>query len=496
MKLSLYQRLSLGLFFLFSLIVVIFYVWSTHSEEQYRYESQQHLHLSLAANLVRDNPLLQKGLYDHSALKNLFHTLMILGPAFEFYYLDPNGKVLTYSSDQSTLKRTHIDLMPIIALTHNKQALPVYGDDPKHESRQKIFTAAPVYNENTLQGYLYVIVAGEHYDDAFNLTLSTQHSEFSLFLVCGALLFLFIVTLAMFRFFTQPLRKLIGDITVWQNAGIDSKEVSMNKWQSHTDNEVHQLGCLYQKMRAKIHEQVQLLKRNDESRREVLADISHDLRTPLASLQGYIETMHIQDDKLLPKQRKQYMGVALKNAQHLKKLIDQVFELSHLENNQTKLNLETFNLIEFLYDVSAKFSLKMQEKQISCIIKPSSGHIQVRSDIGKLERVLSNLLENAIRHTSQEGQITMLVEPNIVESNGNNTYSLTVSDNGSGIKQSEIAYIFDARYRASNAVQDDETHNGLGLAITKKLLQILHCDIHVKSEINKGTSFSFNLNKV
>lgn len=490
MKLSLYQRLSLGLFLIFTLIAMVFYVWSTHSEEQYRYESQQHLHLSLAASLARDNPLLQKGLYDHEALKNLFHTLMVLGPAFEFYFVDPNGKILTHSSDQSTLSRTHIDLMPVIALTHNKLPLPVYGDDPKHDLRQKIFTAAPVFNGNTLQGYLYVIVAGEHYDDAFNMTLSTKHSEFSLLLVCGALLFLFIVTLVMFRFFTQPLRKLIRDITVWQNAGIDSQVGEMNQWKNHTDNEVHQLGCLYQKMRTKIHEQVQLLKNNDESRREILADISHDLRTPLASLQGYIETMHIQDNKLLPEQRKQYMGVALKNAQHLKKLIDQVFELSHLENGNTSLNLEPFNLIEFLYDVSAKFALKMQEKQINCEIKPSSGNIQVSSDIGKLERVLSNLLENAVRHTPKEGEITIMAE-----SHNEQTYTLTVSDNGSGIKQDELPYIFDARYRASNAIQDDETHNGLGLAITKKLLQILHCDIRVKSNINQGTSFSFNLNK-
>ena len=489
MKLSLYQRLSLVLFLIFSLIAAIFYVWSTHSEQQYRYESQQNLHLSLAANLARDNPLLQKGLYDYKALQNLFHTLMILGPAFEFYFIDPSGNILTHSSDSSTLKRQRIDLLPIIALTHNQQSLPIYGDDPKHGTREKIFSAAPVFNGNTLQGYLYVIVTGEQYDDAFNRTLSTKHSEFSLLLVCGALVFLFVVTLVMFRFFTQPLRRLINDITAWQNAGVDSQAGLINLWKRDTHNEVHQLGCLYQTMRGRINSQVKNLKNNDESRREILADISHDLRTPLASLQGYIETMHLQNNKLSNEQRQQYMGVALKNAQHLKKLIDQVFELSHLENGKSSLHVESFNLIEFLYDVSAKFTLKMATKKISCVITPSSSNIQVSSDIAKLERILSNLLENAIRHTSEGGIINLVVEPK-----SDHVCTLSVSDNGSGIKEDELAYIFDARYRASNAIQDEETHNGLGLAITKKLLQILQSDIRVQSVLNEGTRFSFSLN--
>lgn len=490
MKLSLYQRLSLGLFLVFSLIAVIFYLWSTDSETQYRFESQQTLHLSLAANLARDNPLLQKGLYDHGALQNLFHTLMVLGPAFEFYFLDPNGKILTHSSDQSTLKRKNIDLSPIIALTHNQKALPIYGDDPRHGNRQKIFSAAPVFNGNTLQGYLYVIVAGQHYDNAFDKTLSSKHSEFSLLLVCGALSFLFFVTLFMFRFFTKPLRRLIHDIQMWQSAGVESQAGKINEWKEHTENEVHQLGFLYQKMRSKIFEQVQQLKHNDECRREVLADISHDLRTPLASLQGYIETMHLQDQKLSQEQRRQYMGVALKNAQHLKKLIDQVFELSHLENSKTSLNIEGFNLLEFIHDVSAKFALKMQNKGISFTLKPQQGNLQVHNDMGKLERVLSNLLENAVRHTFEGGHIGIHVE----ELDQHN-YTLTVHDNGTGIKQDEIAYIFDARYRASNAIQDDESHNGLGLAITKKLLQLMQCDIRVNSEINQGTRFIFTLPK-
>ena len=83
MKFSLYHRLSLSLLAVFLVIISVFFVWAEHLEQTTRYESEQHLHLSLAASLARDNPLLQEGAYDHQALKNLFHTLMVLGPAFE-----------------------------------------------------------------------------------------------------------------------------------------------------------------------------------------------------------------------------------------------------------------------------------------------------------------------------------------------------------------------------------------------------------------------------
>ena len=163
MRLSLYHRLSLSLLVVFIVIISVFFVWAEHLEQTTRYESEQHLHLSLAASLARDNPLLQKGAYDHQALKNLFHTLMVLGPAFEFYFVDPSGVILTHSITPSLIKRDRIDLKPLIQLTQNQASLPIYGDDPQHENRKKIFSAAPVFNGSELIGYLYVIVTGERY---------------------------------------------------------------------------------------------------------------------------------------------------------------------------------------------------------------------------------------------------------------------------------------------------------------------------------------------
>ncbi|XPF95613.1 sensor histidine kinase [Colwellia sp. RE-S-Sl-9] len=491
MKLSLYQRLSLSLFGVFIAIAFVFYFWSQQVEQNTRYESEQQLHLSLAANLARDNPLLQQGVYDHDALENLFHTLMILGPGFEFYFVDPQGNLLTHSIDDSLIKRKKVDLVPLIQLTRNKAPLPIYGDDPRHLTRKKVFSAAPVFNGTQLQGYLYVIVAGERYDSAYNEHQGTRQAELSIVFAVVALLFLFVIMLGLFRYFTSPLCRLMSEMRALKSSNFDKSKVKLHSWMHNSQNEVHQLGSVFHEMVEQINDQIEQLKQTDIHRRELLADISHDLRTPLASLQGYIETIAIKGDSISSDDRDQFIRTALKNSSQLKMLIDQIFELAHLEGGQVSMNLENFNLTELLYDVAAKFQLKAETLNIKLSIIPEFSHIQVYSDIGKLERVLSNLIDNALRHTPNGGSIVLETS----DVNDGQCY-LTVKDNGTGIKAEEIAYIFDARYRASNAIEGESRHAGLGLAITQKLLALLKCEIRVHSQLGEGTSFSLNLKNV
>ncbi|MGB1197544.1 MAG: sensor histidine kinase [Thalassotalea sp.] len=488
MKLSLYQRLSLALLVVFLFILSAMVFWSLHLTKNTRYESEQKLHLSLAANLARDNPLLQQGVYDHAALKNLFHTLMVLGPAFEFYFVSPTGEILTHSIIPTKIKRQKISVKPILDLIQNLAPLPVYGDDPQDLSNKKIFSAAPVINDAKLQGYLYVIVTGQQYESIFNRQQAGETLEISLLIMAAALLFLFIVTLVIFRVFTVPLRTLNKEMMALEKVGFNNKECHITHWKHSGHNEVHQLGSTFEKMVVQINEQLAQLKTSDKKRREILTDISHDLRTPLSSLQGYIETLALKGEQVEQVQRQAFIDTAFKNCQQLNKLIDQIFELAHLESGQVSLTLENFNLTELLYDVLAKFTLKAQQKNINLTIVPNCENAMVYSDIAKLERILSNLIDNAIRHTPKGGKITLSMTEG-----ENSGCKVTVKDNGSGIKANELAYIFDTRYRASNATESKGIHCGFGLAITKKLLEILHSDIRVTSELGKGSAFYFQL---
>jgi signal transduction histidine kinase len=115
--------------------------------------------------------------------------------------------------------------------------------------------------------------------------------------------------------------------------------------------------------------------------------------------------------------------------------------------------------------------------------------IQTSTDIGKLERVINNLIENAIRHTPNGGLISLELK----ESELNNQVKIIVKDSGIGIPEEEIPYLFDARYRGSKTAEDGERHIGLGLTISKKLLNILGSEINVKNNDDRGACFSFQL---
>ena len=490
MKISLYQRLALILCAVFMMMASLLVYWSNSLVLQSKYQAEQQLHLNLAEHLAHDNPLLQDGVYDKSALENLFHTLMLLGPAFEFYFLDAQGQILTYSADADKIKRKTIDLNPLKKLIENPKSLPVFADDPRDSSNKKIFSVAPVYQGEQLQGYLYIIIGGQVFDSIFSQIKADKDLQSYGAFILASLLLLLLVLLAVFHYFTQPVKTLAEQMQALKAVKFDQSKIELKQWGANAsidNNEINFLGATFNDMVEQINQQFSLLTENDRIRRELLAHLSHDLRTPLATMQGYIETLAIKGDSLSNNEQQDYLATVLRNVSQLKRLIDQIFELAHLENGQVTVNLETFAIGELLHDIMAKFTLKAETKQLSLKLKPQPCQYMVHSDIAKLERIMTNLLENAIRHTDKGGEIIITVIQLSEQ------VQVTVSDSGTGISKEDIAYIFDARYRASNAIEDNIAHTGLGLAISQKLSHLLNTELMVKSALGNGTSFSLSV---
>jgi len=491
-RLCFYQRLSVSLVAGFLIILGFFVVTTTQLNDSMKDEGSQRLHLDLARHLVQDNPLLSAGIYDYEALKNLFHTLMVLGPSFEFYFIDPNGSLETYSKELGEVKRQTIDLQPIQDFLQGNTMLPIMGDDPKSTDKQKIFSAAPVFNNDQLQGYLYVIIGGERYDTiAQNLKRSRGVQHFVMVIGAGSLFLLFALLL-LFRFFTAPLKQLSDDMDLFRSSGFDfsSSGIQPRPWKDDSRNEIQRLGNSFNEMIKHIDAQMSQLKRTDNERRAMLADLSHDLRTPLANLQGFIETLAIKGDTISPAQRNEFIQISLKNLINLKHLIDQIFELAYLEGGHVTLNKEPVMLAELIHDIAAKFAISTQQKNIKLSVATRGKNAYVFVDIGKLERVLTNLVENAIRHTHSHGQISI----NVIEEE--HSVLVEVRDTGVGISQRELESIFTARYQGSNKQEDSSLHAGLGLAISQKLMSLLDSRLEVESELGKGTSFSFRLTPI
>ncbi|TMN71808.1 two-component sensor histidine kinase [Pseudoalteromonas sp. S1727] len=487
MNLSLYQKLASSLVIIFCFICALVYGWSKQLERTSKHHGEQNLHLQLAEHLVQDNPLLQQGIYDYQALENLFHTLMLLGPAFEFYFVDPQGAILTYSAEPGKVKRDRINLTPLKRLILDRTLTPLYGDDPRDPSRQKIFSVAPVYNQDVLQGYLYVIIGGEAYDTTLNTIKANDNVWIAGLWLAGALLFLLIALLILFRFFTAPIKKLATEVSMIEAANYSLVDNQLSSY-SNKNNEVDSLGRSIQAMLTRIDEQFKALAQSDKQRRELLTHLSHDLRTPLASVQGFLEVLSQPHRQLSEQERQHYLSVSSDNCQQLKLLIEQIFELANLENGQMRVHTETFNLGELIYDCVAKFCVAADNKGVTLRVEPVICDFTVVADIAKLERVISNLIDNAIRHTPKGGKIIVQVQ----QADAEQLY-VDISDTGVGIQQDELIAIFEPHYQASNSNTVGHQQGGLGLAICKGLLQLMNSEIKVRSELGKGSQFSFNL---
>ena len=237
-----------------------------------------------------------------------------------------------------------------------------------------------------------------------------------------------------------------------------------------------------------IKQQVKLDDQRDEVnhfRKELIANVSHDLRTPLASIQGYLETILLKQEKLSKEQTHKYLERSLLNAGKLGHLIDELFELSKLESKERKLNLEPLNIGDLANDIVASNKIIAAKKGIMLKANVPNGMNPVKADIALIDRVLNNLLSNAIKFCSEGDEIELKLHP--CEFNKVHVY---INDTGPGIAKDDLPHIFNRFYKTE---PQNKSGSGLGLAIVKHILELHNSHYEVKSEESKGTTFYFTL---
>ena len=218
-----------------------------------------------------------------------------------------------------------------------------------------------------------------------------------------------------------------------------------------------------------------------------MANVSHDLRTPLATLRGYMETLLLKEKNLSESDQKEYLKIAIKHCVRLNELVNELFELAKLDSEEIKLKPETFNINELVYDIAQKFSLKAKEKAVSIDIDIKKESAIVHADIALIERALENLIENAIHYTEKDGTVTITV------SEKKDSAEVRINNTGKAIPEENLHLLFDRFYQPSDRAGDDKGHSGLGLAITKKIIELHGSSINVSSDSDQGTTFGFNL---
>lgn len=217
-------------------------------------------------------------------------------------------------------------------------------------------------------------------------------------------------------------------------------------------------------------------------RQEMIANVSHDLRTPIMVMTGYAETLLMKLGKIELKDQERYLNIILDSANRLSNLIKQLFEYSKLEAQQLQPIKDSFQLAKLVKDTFARYQIIAKNKNVEIKIDCAENIPMVYADISLIDRVIQNLMDNALKFTPQNGVISICLY------NQDDQVQVKISDTGKGIPDEKINMIFN-RYEKSTS----SNGAGLGLTIVKKILEMHDSKIQVNSKVNEGTTFAFSL---
>lgn len=478
---SLFWKISAVFFLLLASVGIAHMYISYKYSTEYIEEVNQRLNHDTAKNIIENSTPFYNGQVIKPALNELFHHVMAINPSLEVYLVNPKGKIIAWFPPEKKLAHNQIDVAPIKAFITDKTKKLIKGDDPLNPTTQKVFSAHPLKMNNMLYAYIYVVLNGENQQTESDSLFTSYLLQISYRTMGISLFFTLLIGLIIIRTITKNYSEIIevmqqfkqGDLT----ARIDFKSNGNEK----------QLAELFNEMADILTQNIDKLKEVENLRRELIANVSHDLRTPIAIIRGYLETLQIKEENLTAEDRKRYIEMVSNSSEKLERLVNELFELSKLEANQIKPQKEAFIISELVNDMGTKYQLIAKNKKITIDTFLSKELAPVFADISLIERVIQNLLDNAIKFTPPNGNISITTEKCV-----NNHVKITIADTGIGIPEKDRELIF-ARYYRANNFTDLKNSTGLGLAIAKKILDLHSSTLDLKSIENHGSSFSFRL---
>ncbi|MFD0829790.1 sensor histidine kinase [Neobacillus sp. M.A.Huq-85] len=308
-------------------------------------------------------------------------------------------------------------------------------------------------------------------------------------LIFGLLFLLLILVNGLLSYFVS--KSIIKPLFSLKNATEQMGEGNLNvKIEYDRQDEIGQLNHAFDKMRTKLKESIKLQLQYEENRKELISNISHDLKTPITAIKGYIEGIQ---DGVAESQGKteRYLSTIKRKATDMDQLIDDLFLFSKLDLKKMPFSFEDIDIIRYIINFVEEISFDLEEKEIKIFVENRiENEVRVIADRDKLRRVLSNIINNSIKHMKKaEKQIEIYIQgkADFVE--------IEVHDNGSGIEQESLPYIFERFYRVDTSRNKSTGGSGLGLAIAKQIITEHDGDIWVNSHLGRGTSIFFTLKK-
>ena len=514
---SLAARLTLA-FLLILLVFGALGLWlAERGARAYFTEFTQRLNAPIAMYMAENGALLdERGEIDRPALAELAEHVTMINPSVEVYLLDPGGVVVAQASTANLIARPHVSLEPVhafIAAGANEEGRgarePLLGDNPMQPGEPRAFSAHPLLDEGRLVGYVYAVLAGRSHETLLD-SVRTSHSLRTLVILLGCALALAALAGGIVFFsMTRRLQALTRRVQAWQRSDAEAhpepdpieprpapdaphraRPGPIDERAAGLD-EIDRLAAAHDTLRRRLGAQYEKLAERDRSRRELFAGISHDLRTPLTTLEGYLETLLIGQERQDPATVRRYLSIAQRQSRRLQRLIGELFELSRLDAGEFVLVREPFSLLELAHDAVQDVAMVAERRGIRLSVAPeriADASLDVDADIALVQRVFENLLGNALRYTEDGGAIGIALER--VDAS---RVQVSVSDDGVGMRPEDAARVFEPRFTPDTDARRDEERAGLGLAIADRVVSLHGGRIGVRSRLGEGSVFTFTL---
>lgn len=482
-KNTLYWRLSFGLLALLLLLGVIYIVITANTARNYFQETTQKLNANVAGQMLLEvQPFTDTGTVNQEALGKIMHSMMAVNPGIEVYLVNPEGEILSFVVLDKKVKLTQIDLAPVLKFIEDKGESLVLGDDPRQPGKKTIFSATSVNTGNKLLGYVYLVLASEQYENVAGSLINSYGIQLGASAFALTLIFAFVLGMLLIWMLTSNLRIILRGVRAFEKGNINERIPEQK-----VKGEMATLARTFNRMAETIEGNINSLNKIDQLRRELIANVSHDLRSPLTVIQGYIETMQLKHDTLTDADRRHYLTIIADTGKRLNKLVTDLFDLSKLESGQVEIHRESFSIQELMSNATTEYQLLAGKKRIRINLELGADLPLAFADVAMIQRVIQNLVDNAIKYTPENGTINLQVnKPN------DKQLEVNVINSGEGIAEEDCAHIFD-RYFKIDKQRKGVQGSGLGLAIVKKIMDVHQAPIRVTSKPGAFTTFTFVL---
>ena len=475
---SIFTGIAVLVFALIFTLGILFIVVTYLSATNYYEATTQRLNKDVAAHIAKfTSPFGKEGL-DKRIADSVFYDAMVLSPNIEVYFLDTAGNVIYFHAPDSAIKLRRLPLGNIRDHIRSQGMDYIKGPDPKNPGKDQIFSASEVRKGSRKMGYIYVILGSNEYRNVSESLFENHVVLLSLKVFAIVILLSLLISLL----YLNRIRKNFGRITrvLGQFSTGDFKaRVKMNNF-----NEFSSIAEGFNSMADMLVLNIEKLERAAKERKDFLANISHDLRTPLTIAKGYLETLDDELHKVYANnvKREAFVKMAYKKIQQLDFMVGQLFELSRMESVEFKPVIEPFVFSDILEESVNAARKSAVENNISITCTGCQDSFWINGDIGMMERVIQNLIDNAVKYTPPQGTIHVCLVKN------NNELEVIVENSGPSPSQA----LFDWINNTNTAMPvDGKPHSGLGIAIVVKILQ-LHGYPYKAQRNEKGhTRFSF-----